>query len=133
MNRHLLRRALIGGTIALVSTCVAALAYGAFDTGIWSPAILIYAPLGQSLVVGLVAGLVLGSVRQRFRLMSFAILSLFIGGLLGFAVGEIWIGYSPHFSRDLAIVFLAATWTVGASIGAGIVGFLSPASRIAAA
>ena len=131
MNRLLLRRALMGGAIALISTCIAALSFGRYEMGTWSPAIFFYAPLWQSLAVGLLAGLALGSVRPRFRPMSFAMLGLLVGVVLGFVVGEIWIGDSPHFSRDLAIGFLTAAWGAGASIGSGAIGFMSRSARSA--
>jgi hypothetical protein len=131
MNRFMLRRALSGGAIALISTCIAALSVGRYEMGTWSPAILFYAPLWQSLAIGLLAGLALGSVRRRFRPMPFAMIGLLVGGVLGFVMGEIWIGDSPHFSRNLAIGFLTAAWGAGALIGCGAVGFMSRSMRSA--
>ena len=126
MNRLYVRRALVGGTVALLSTSVAAIAYGAYDMNTWSPAILIYAPLMESLIIGLAAGLVLGSVRRGFRPVVFAVLSLVVGGALGFVTGQFRIGESPHFSHNLAITFLSTSWSIGALIGACVVGFMSP-------
>lgn len=125
MNRLFLRSALIGGTVALLSTCVAALAYGAFEMGTWSPAILIYAPLWQSLFFGLSAGVALGWIRPRLRLVTFVVVCAITGAMLGFIAGELGLGDSPHYSRNVAMLFLAAAWSIGALSCASAIGLTS--------
>jgi len=109
-----LRRALVGATTALVSTCVATWAYGAVELRSYSPGILIYAPMWQSVVIGMLIGPGLGIARSRLRSIPFLALAAIVGGVVGYVAGEFLIGQSPHFSHDLAVAFFAAAWAVGA-------------------
>jgi peptidoglycan/LPS O-acetylase OafA/YrhL len=122
------RNALFGGVAGLLATCVGVLVYGAVDMNSYSPAILIYAPLWQSLVGGLAIGMALGAARTRMRLTTFVLTAVIVAGALAYVMGEWSIGHSPHFSHDRAVICLVVAWMAGALICTCLAGVIRDSS-----
>jgi hypothetical protein len=110
--RSYLRAAISGAVLAMVATAMAAIIYIAIDYRELSLGAIVFSPLFESAVVGALAAAGFRLVNTRVRGALFIALATVCGCLLGFLVGALFVGHSPHFSHDKAVIVLASSWLV---------------------
>src|SRR5262245_5668706 len=109
----------------MLATAFAAVIFGAIEFRELSAAIILFAPVLQSAVIGALAGAGFKVLIGRLRRLPVVALTAACGGLFGVVVGMAFVGHSPHFSHDKAVVVLASSWFIVAS-GAALLYVLSP-------
>jgi len=129
MRRHHMAHALFAAVVATLATAIAAFAYGLVDMRSASPWIIMYAPIWQSILIAIPAGVALGAVRHKLSGPAFAAVATIVAALLGALLGEVTIGHSPHFSHERAVVFLTASWALAALASSLKVGFPNSSAR----
>jgi hypothetical protein len=121
----LLRTAVSGAAAALLATALAAVIYSVIEFREFTLAVILFAPVLQSAVIGALAAVGFNLVSTRLRGPPFVALAAGCGCLLGALVGVLFVGHSPHFSHDKAVAVLASSWFIVA-LASSLIYVLSP-------
>ena len=110
MTPKLVKSGVVASIVATLASSLAAWLYGIADFDSFSPWIISYAPIWQSALAAFPVGVALAFVFHKSNAPTFTSLATIIAGILGYVLGDLAVGHSPHFSHDRAVVFLAVTW-----------------------
>lgn len=111
IRRHsLLRVVVAGAALAMLATALAAVIFSVVEFREFHFGVILFAPVLQSAVIGALAVAGFRLVGTRVRGLPFVALAAVCGCLLGATVGALFVGHSPHFSHDKAVVILALSW-----------------------
>jgi hypothetical protein len=116
--RRFLGTVVVGAISAMAATAIASIIYIAIDYRELSLWPVLVAPTFEGAVMGLLAAAAFKLVRPRLQAFSFIALAAIGGCLLGFLLGALFVGHSPHFNHNKAIVVLSLSWFVVALITA---------------
>jgi hypothetical protein len=116
--RRFLGTVVVGAISAMAATAIASIIYIAIDYRELSLWPVLVAPTFEGAVLGLSAAVTFRLVRPRLQAFSSIALATIGGGLLGFLLGALFVGHSPHFSHNKAIVVLSLSWFVVALVTA---------------
>lgn len=107
-----LKPALVGTIASLIATAIAAVCYVAIDLGEVALNSILFSPIFEGAVFGALAAIGLEFMRARVGRATFMTMVTFTGAGIAWIVGELFVGHSPHYSRERAIAFLVVSWTV---------------------
>ncbi len=96
----------------MAATAIASIIYIAIDYRELSLWPVLVAPIFEGAVLGLLAAPAFKLVSTRLQAPSFTLLVAIGGSFLGFLLGALFVGHSPHFNHDKAVAVLSSAWFV---------------------
>lgn len=104
-------KAVIAGAVAgSIATAMAAIVFVAIDHHEFSLVAIIWSPVFESAVIGAFAAAGFKLASTRLHGASLVALATVCAGVLGFLLGSLLVGHSPHFSHDSAVLALVTSW-----------------------
>jgi hypothetical protein len=116
--RRFLGTVVVGAISGMAATAIASIIYIAIDyreVSLWP---VLVAPTFEGAVLGLLAAASFKLVRPTLRASSFIALGAIGGCLFGLLLGVLFVGHSPHFNHNKAVVVLSLSWSAVALITA---------------
>jgi len=116
--RRFLGTFIVGAISGMAANGIASIIYIAIDYRELSLWPVLVAPTCEGAVSGSLAAASLKLVRPILQAFSFIALAAIGGCLLGFLQGTMFVGHSPHFNHNRAVVVLSLSWFVVALVTA---------------